>query len=178
MAGAPRSGTLWRPLGQLPLGCAGYFHVERSAELVRPNAGAEILALSTGTAFPEHLDGSIQHPLLALRQAVAGLPLCEFTTLTKLRTARRDWQDDRTRHARGLDPATTFVRVPLAAVDDLGELDPEEDTVLVIGHWSFAGRGHTTGEAIFAATVARDQAENRHIYRQMKAGHPDWENAA
>jgi hypothetical protein len=100
------------------------------------------------------------------------------TTLTKLRTARRDWQDNRTRHAHGLDPEIPFVRVPLAAFEDLEDFDADEDTVLVIGHWSYAGRGHSAGEAMFAATVARDQAQNRQIYRDMKFADVDWRDAA
>jgi hypothetical protein len=101
------------------------------------------------------------------------------TTLTKLRTARMHWQDDRTRRAHGLDPETRFVRVPAEGLDDLtDELDPDDETVLVLGHWANAGRGHTAGEAVFAATIARDQAENRQIYRQMKAVHHDWQDAA
>ncbi len=88
------------------------------------------------------------------------------TTLTRLRNARRDWQDDRTRHAHGLPPDTTFVR-PTAR--DLEVVDPGEETVMVIGHWAYAGLGHTPGEAAFAASVAADIVESRRIYRQIRA---------
>jgi hypothetical protein len=93
------------------------------------------------------------------------------TTLTRLRSARRDWQDDRTRHTHGLDPATRFVRVATAGLDQLAaeELDLDQETVLVLGHWTYAGRGHTPGEAAFAATVADDRAENRSIAAQTDA---------
>jgi hypothetical protein len=91
-------------------------------------------------------------------------------TLTALRTARRNWQDERTRHAHGLDPETRFIRVPASGLDQVGdELDVDQETVLVLGHWSYAGRGHTAAEAVFAATVANDQAENRKVCRQMEA---------
>jgi hypothetical protein len=100
------------------------------------------------------------------------------TTLTKLRTARREWQDDRTRDAHELDPRIPFIRVPSGGLDCVDELDSDAETVLVIGHWCYAGRGHTAGEAIFAATIARDHAEDRQIYRQMKRPRDDWVEAA
>ncbi|MQA87721.1 MAG: replication initiation protein [Streptosporangiales bacterium] len=56
------------------------------------------------------------------------------TTLGALRAARADHQ--RERHV-------TTGRLPLF----------EEDTVLVVNHWQYAGRGHSPGDALLAAAV-------------------------
>lgn len=42
--------------------------------------------------------------------------------------------------------------------------EPKE-TVLIVGHWAYAGRGHSTGHAIYAATVPADLAESRRLAR-------------
>lgn len=89
------------------------------------------------------------------------------TTLTRLRRARQDWQDDHTRRAHGLDPATPFRRVVAHQVDKLDH-QHDEEIVVVIGYWAYTGRGHTDGEAVFAASVAADKADNRRIRRQME----------
>ena len=41
----------------------------------------------------------------------------------------------------------------------------DEDTILVLGHWQYIGRGHSPGEAIYARTIATDLAENRRFSR-------------
>lgn len=94
------------------------------------------------------------------------------TTLGCLRSARRTWQQQRTLAAHRLDPDTPVIRA--GAGDDVHELIDQtgDDTVLVIGHWAYTGTGHTAGEAIFAATVAAELAESRHIYRQITRGEP------
>jgi hypothetical protein len=51
-------------------------------------------------------------------------------------------------------------------LDEL-QLDVDEDTVLVIGSWTYSGRGHSVGESIFARTIADDIAESRRIRRQI-----------
>jgi hypothetical protein len=55
--------------------------------------------------------------------------------------------------------------------------DDEDDSVLVVGHWLYAGRGHGAGQAIFAQTIAEDIADNRRIFRQIRHDDP-WEGAA
>jgi hypothetical protein len=42
-----------------------------------------------------------------------------------------------------------------------------EQTVLLMGHWQYIGRGHSPGEAIFARTTAGDLAENRRVCRRI-----------
>jgi hypothetical protein len=90
------------------------------------------------------------------------------TTLTALRTARQDYQTARTLRAFGLADDTRVVRGhPIAdEVDD--------DTVLVIGHWRYAGRGHSNGQAIFARTIAQEIADNRRIARTVAKEEDLW----
>jgi hypothetical protein len=44
----------------------------------------------------------------------------------------------------------------------------DEETVLVLGHWQYIGRGHSPGEAIFARTIAHDISENRRLVRHLR----------
>jgi hypothetical protein len=102
------------------------------------------------------------------------------TTLGCLRSARRDWRTDQILRAKGLGQATTIRRCHLENLDDLDDqADDEEatDSVLVVGHWLYAGRGHSPGQAIFATTIAQDIADNRRIFRQIRHDDP-WEGAA
>ncbi|QES50326.1 hypothetical protein DEJ50_23395 [Streptomyces venezuelae] len=39
--------------------------------------------------------------------------------------------------------------------------DAEPDTVLVLASWQYAGHGHSPGESVLAATIARDIQLNR-----------------
>jgi hypothetical protein len=96
------------------------------------------------------------------------------TTLGSLRSARRDWRTDQILHARGIGLATTIRRCHLEDLDD--QADDEDDSMLVVGHWLYAGRGHSPGQAIFAATIAEDIADNRRIFRQISSDNP-WEAA-
>ncbi|MER7815668.1 replication initiator protein RepSA [Streptomyces sp. NPDC096153] len=46
--------------------------------------------------------------------------------------------------------------------DELGLPDPDQDpTVLVLADWRFAGQGHSPGESVLAASIARDIQLNR-----------------
>ncbi|NKQ25618.1 replication initiator protein RepSA [Streptomyces galbus] len=47
----------------------------------------------------------------------------------------------------------------------LGLEDTEPDTVLVLADWQYAGHGHTPGESVLAATIARDLQLNRETAR-------------
>ncbi|MFD7226955.1 replication initiator [Streptomyces sp. NPDC059881] len=69
------------------------------------------------------------------------------TTLTELRQTRADYRAAQERTARGLD-------------------DVEPDTVLVLTSWTYAGQGHTPGEAALAASIARDIQLNRETARE------------
>jgi hypothetical protein len=88
------------------------------------------------------------------------------TTLGCLRGARQQWRNLRTLHAHHIDPATPVRRI---GVVDLGDFDTDQDTVLVVGNWSYTGRGHTLGQAMYARTIAHDITENRRIARHLLA---------
>ncbi|MGI5250071.1 replication initiator protein RepSA [Actinacidiphila glaucinigra] len=49
---------------------------------------------------------------------------------------------------------------------DLGLEDIEPDTVLVLADWQYAGHGHTPGESVLAASIARDLQLNRDTARE------------
>ncbi|MFE7546686.1 replication initiator protein RepSA [Streptomyces gardneri] len=69
------------------------------------------------------------------------------TTLGELRQTRADYRAAQERTARGLDDITP-------------------DTVLVLTSWTYAGQGHTPGEAALAASIARDISLNRETARE------------
>ncbi|MEV6088047.1 replication initiator protein RepSA [Streptomyces parvulus] len=69
------------------------------------------------------------------------------TTLGALRQARADYRAAQDHAALALD-------------------DREPDTVLVLTDWQYAGHGHTPGESVLAATIARGLQLNRETARQ------------
>ncbi|MFI9820917.1 replication initiator protein RepSA [Streptomyces sp. NPDC052013] len=69
------------------------------------------------------------------------------TTLGALRQARADYRAVQEQAAFGLD-------------------DQEQDTVLVLADWQYAGHGHTPGESVLAATIARGLQLNRETVRE------------
>ncbi|MGW1869761.1 replication initiator protein RepSA [Streptomyces mauvecolor] len=71
-------------------------------------------------------------------------------TLGSLRQARADYRAAQERQALGLD-------------------ETEPDTVLVLASWQYAGQGHTPGESVLAATIARDIQLNRETAREALA---------
>ncbi|MFJ1564533.1 replication initiator protein RepSA [Streptomyces erythrochromogenes] len=73
------------------------------------------------------------------------------TTLGALRQTRADYRAAQEREARGLD-------------------DAEPDTVLVLASWQYAGHGHSPGESVLAATIARDIQLNRQTAREALQG--------
>ncbi|MEU7018658.1 replication initiator protein RepSA [Streptomyces sp. NPDC046385] len=81
------------------------------------------------------------------------------TTLTELRQTRADYRATQERTARGLD-------------------DVAPDTVLVLASWTYAGQGHSPGEAALAATIARDIQLNRETARDALRDCPTPEGAA
>ncbi|WP_134655536.1 replication initiator protein RepSA [Streptomyces sp. H23] len=69
------------------------------------------------------------------------------TTLGALRQARADYRAVQEQAALGLE-------------------DREPDTVLVLADWQYAGHGHTPGESVLAATIARNLQLNRETARE------------
>ncbi|MFC9187480.1 replication initiation protein [Streptomyces anulatus] len=72
------------------------------------------------------------------------------TTLRELRQARADFRAAQERQSLGLED-----RVP--------------DTVLVLADWQYAGHGHSPGESVLAATIARGLQLNRETAREAMA---------
>ncbi|MEU1773642.1 replication initiator protein RepSA [Streptomyces sp. NPDC012842] len=72
------------------------------------------------------------------------------TTLGELRQARADFRSAQERQSLGLED-----RVP--------------DTVLVLADWQYAGHGHSPGESVLAATIARGLQRNRETAREAMA---------
>jgi hypothetical protein len=87
------------------------------------------------------------------------------TTLTALRQARRTWRDSRLLAALGYPKQASICRTG-QGIEEEDQVDHDE-TILVIGHWQYIGRGHSPGEAIYARTIAHDAAENRRIARLL-----------
>jgi hypothetical protein len=53
-----------------------------------------------------------------------------------------------------------------------------EESILVVGHWQYIGRGHSSGEAIYARIIAHDLAESRRAAREALAAERRLEGAA
>jgi hypothetical protein len=86
------------------------------------------------------------------------------TTLGCLRQARQDWRKHRLVTALGYRDDTCVERQ--SEHDQDGHEDHE--TILIIGHWHYRGRGHSPGEAIYARSIAHDLAESRRVARQVR----------
>ncbi|MFE7037978.1 replication initiator protein RepSA [Streptomyces atratus] len=72
------------------------------------------------------------------------------TTLGELRQARADFRAAQERQSLGLE-------------------DHVPDTVLVLSDWQYAGHGHSLGESVLAATIARGLQLNRETAREAMA---------
>jgi hypothetical protein len=86
------------------------------------------------------------------------------TTLAHLGQARRDWRNHRLVAALGYTEQTDLQRQDER---DMG-VAASEETILVVGHWHYTGRGHSPGEVIYARTIAHDLAESRTIPRRVR----------
>jgi hypothetical protein len=95
------------------------------------------------------------------------------TTLGCLRDARHQWRSARVLAAHGLDPATALGRCKREDLSELVGLEDEGDTVLVVGDWRYTGRGHSLGQAVYAASIREDLAEGRRIWHQVRHDE-DW----
>ncbi|WP_406270388.1 replication initiation protein [Streptomyces sp. NBC_00191] len=60
----------------------------------------------------------------------------------------------------------------------LGLADTEPDTVLVLASWQYAGQGHSPGESVLAASIARDLQLNRETAREFLRDQLPLEGAA
>jgi hypothetical protein len=100
------------------------------------------------------------------------------TTLTALRNVRRDWRTTRTLRVLGVKE--TDVAVLRRSAHDPPDADERADnTLLLLGHWRYAGRGHSPGEALFARTIAAELADNRRLARHaLREEQQPWEGAA
>ncbi len=67
--------------------------------------------------------------------------------------------------ALGIDETATS----LAKTSTTSYRGREDETILVVGHWQYIGRGHSPGEAIYARTIAHDLAESRRLARHAVA---------
>ncbi|MFF5128199.1 replication initiator protein RepSA [Streptomyces syringium] len=68
------------------------------------------------------------------------------------------------------------VRADYRAAQQRQDLDlPEPETVLVLAAWQYAGHGHTPGESLLAATIARDLQASRETAREALQGQLDSE---
>jgi hypothetical protein len=89
------------------------------------------------------------------------------TTLTALRQARRNWRNNRLLTAFGYPENTSICRWGPGISQQ--EWPEDGETILVLGHWQYIGRGHSPGEAIYARTIADDLAQSRAAARLAAA---------
>jgi hypothetical protein len=87
------------------------------------------------------------------------------TTLTALRTARQQWRDTQILSSLGLPESYPIYRHN--GHQPIDDLPRGEDTILVLGHWQYVGRGHSPGEARYARTISDDLMEARRTGRQQ-----------
>jgi hypothetical protein len=140
-----------------------------------PHAQAMISACWTLGAHPE-LEGLRLRPwahMLGFRGHYSTKSRCYSTTLTALRRARQEWRDNRIAVALGRPGGVHVQRHHDHQHEGL-----DEDTILVVGHWQYIGRGHSPGEAIYARTIAHDLAESRHAARRAEQAERQVEEAA
>jgi hypothetical protein len=137
---------------------------------INPHAKTMIATCWTLGGLPEleHLRLRAWARMLGFRGHFSSKSRQYSTTLGALRNARRTWRTNGTLRAHGLADNTTVHRCNTQDLHDLDDHQADDDTVLVIGHWLYAGRGHTPGQAIYAQTIASDITENRRIWRQIR----------
>jgi hypothetical protein len=180
--GAEASGTIDRPLACRYCKGKGYVaadgkgiaceHCDGDGQRVRPGeyqlSPHAMKMIETcwalgGLGELEHLRLRPWSHMLGFRGHFATKSRRYSTTLGCLRAARQEWRNQRTLYAHHVDPATPVLRI---RVRDLADFEADQDTVLVIGNWTFSGRGHTPGQSLYARTIAEDLGESRRIARQ------------
>jgi hypothetical protein len=92
------------------------------------------------------------------------------TTLGSLREARRQWRTERAGTGLDSDAAAAIHR----SEGDEDSHVHHGDTVESVATWRFAGRGHSPGQAVYAATIASDLADDRRIARETNARDEHW----
>ncbi|EFE69418.1 replication initiator protein [Streptomyces viridosporus ATCC 14672] len=137
---AETTGTLDRRIGEL-------------SELDRHNVPDHTRRLITACRdldplYPERRLWAWAH-MLGFRGHFSSKSRRYSTTLGALRQARADYRAAQEHAALGLD-----------------DPDREPDAVLVLADWQYAGHGHTPGESVLAATIARDLQRNRETARE------------
>ncbi|MFE2522855.1 replication initiator protein RepSA [Streptomyces sp. NPDC059382] len=135
---AENTGTLDRPIGNR----------EALVLLDVPDHTARLIGacLDLDPQYPDRRLAAWSH-MLGFRGHFSTKSRQYSTTLGALRQTRADYRAAQEREARGLD-------------------DIEPDTVLVLASWQYAGHGHTLGESVLAATIARDIQLNRQTARE------------
>ncbi|MFJ9120972.1 replication initiator protein RepSA [Streptomyces sp. NPDC102394] len=136
---AENTGTLDRRIGEL-------------AELDRHGVPDHARRLITAcrdldSLYPERRLWAWAH-MLGFRGHFSSKSRRYSTTLGSLRQVRADYRAAQERAALGLD-------------------DVQPDTVLVLADWQYAGHGHTPGESLLAASIARDLQLNRETAREV-----------
>ncbi|MER6438528.1 replication initiator [Streptomyces sp. NPDC001185] len=94
----------------------------------------------------EHAHALPRTNLLGFRRHFSSKSRTYSTTLGALRQERADYRAAQEASVLGLD-------------------DREPDTVLALVDCQYAGHGHTPGESVLAATIARDLQSNRETAR-------------
>ncbi|MFE2927834.1 replication initiator protein RepSA [Streptomyces goshikiensis] len=139
---AENTGTLVRRIGNR----------EALVLLDVPDHAARLIAacLDLDPLYPDRRLAAWSH-MLGFRGHFSTKSRQYSTTLGALRKTRADYRAAQEREARGLG-------------------DAEPDTVLVLASWQYAGHGHTPGESVLAATIARDIQLNRQTAREALHG--------
>ncbi|WP_225626418.1 replication initiator protein RepSA [Streptomyces werraensis] len=136
---AENTGTLDRRIGEL---------AELDRHQVPEHTRRLIEACKTlGPLYPDRRLWAWAH-MLGFRGHFSTKSRRYSTTLGDLRQARADYRAAQEHAALGLDD------------------DREPDTVLVLADWQYAGHGHTPGESVLAAGIARDLQLNRETARE------------
>ncbi|MGW7272463.1 replication initiator [Streptomyces sp. NPDC054864] len=162
--GTGRSSVYERP-GSLLSQCAGCQGTGLGQDLSRLEISAHARRLMTACIglqahYPERALARWAH-MLGFRGHFSTKSRRYSTTLGALRQVRADYRAAQQRAALGLP-------------------DPDENpeaTTLTLGHWVYAGHGHTPGESWLAANIRRDIEQSRELAREEKATLLDMEGA-
>jgi hypothetical protein len=193
--GAEASGTIDRPIacrqctgtGREAVGekvvvcdrCGGHGSREEMRDLSLPAHAQAMIATCWRLGELPELEDLRLRPwahMLGFRGHFATKSRRYSTTLGCLRDVRRQWRAARTFLAHGVDPDTRVSRYKPDDLSDLGDC-ANSNTVLVVGDWRYTGRGHSLGQAVYAASIREDLAESRRIWHQVRH-EDDWRETA
>jgi hypothetical protein len=159
--------------------CGGRGGRKETGELSLPAHAKAMIATCWRLGGLPELEGLRLRPwahMLGFRGHFATKSRRYSTTLSCLRNARDQWRTARTLTAHGLDPSTPVSRCRPEDLSDLTEPDASGESVLVVGDWRYTGRGHSPGQAVYAASIRQDLSESRRIWRQLRYD-DDWRTA-